>query len=482
MRKCSIALIFVAIWCQIAQAQEEPNYPEPEKKSLQVNLTKDGSTNIRFISLLQTWIRYTDLNPGSVVGEQLRPSATDLSLRRIVFTTVAQFHPRALFLLNVVGNANGAGDAFQSGLNVGILDAYGEYKISKALFIGAGLHPWTGFSRLNVDGIGSLLNLDQPAFQQVTWNRLDKLGQVMGVYVKGEVGKLNYRLSLNEPFTPTPSAFGINAGRGTPNGGSLGKEARNAQVNVAYFNPSATSKLLQGYFEYAFWDTENHITPYEISTYQGGKKLLNIGTGFMYRKDGILTPTQITLQNSGQPEGDLNPKIIHSARTSDLFAWAVDAIVMYPFSNRLDGITLYAGYYSVDLGPNYYTVSNVNNIATATQGASLVNGAGNAYPATGTGQTFYTQAGYILPNTLFPTTRLGVFTTYQHSKLDALKDPVTIYEGGFNWFINANQVKFTMMYRNRPVFKGSTAFADQSPNAVVDVRKGEVIAQFQVNF
>ncbi|MEI6408228.1 MAG: hypothetical protein WCR52_02500 [Bacteroidota bacterium] len=276
------SFIFLFTLPLFASAQEEVNYPAggKDKVGKQVNLNQDGTANIRFVTLLQTWVRASALNPGSVYRGESRSSITDISVRRIVLTTIAQLSPRALVLMNIEGSSNSGGGAFQSALDVGVLDAYGEYKINHHLYLGAGLHQWTGLSRMNVDGVGSILNLDQPLFQQACWNKLDRLGRVMGIYAKGDIGKFNYRLSLNEPFSPPQTTFAANTGKGSPSGGALQEEAGNAQVNVAYMNPRATSKLMQGYVEYAFWETENHVSPYEINTYHGEKKLLNLGAGF----------------------------------------------------------------------------------------------------------------------------------------------------------------------------------------------------------
>jgi len=484
--KMTKTLFIMLIWLLhfTADAQEEINYPEKEKEKqgLQVNLNKEGSTNVRFVTLMQTWVRSGQLNPGSIYKEQTRSSITDISVRRIVFTTIAQLSPKALVLLNVEGSSNSGDGSFQPGLDVGVLDAYGEYKINKYVYLGAGLHQWTGLSRLNADGVGSLLNLDQPLFQQPTWNKLDRLGRVMGIYIKGDIGNFNYRLSINEPFAVSSSSPPANTGRGSPNGGSLNKPAANAQLNVAYMNPSATSKLLQGYVEYAFWQKENHVSPYEINSYHGEKKLLNIGSGLFYRRNGMFTPQQIELDNPLLPESNTNQKLIKAGKQTDLFCYAADAIIAYPFSQKKDGVTAYVAWYYFDLGNNYFTLSPVNPVTAAGAGTSSINGAGYAFPTVGTGKSFYTKFGYITPNDWFGSCRLGVFGTYQHSDLEAIKDAVQVYEAGINLFINSNKVKLTTMYRNRPLYTGNAAYSNKISTAIVAERKGEFITQLQFNF
>jgi hypothetical protein len=481
-----LKIVFLSMFSLFVFQQTIAQQVQPKDSTatqgLVVHLNKEGTANVRFITLLQTWARYTDYNSGTIYKEKGRDSNYDIALRRAVFTVVAQLNPRVLLLLNLTGSGNSGEGAFQSAINFSVLDAYGEYKFSKALYIGTGLHQWTGFSRLNADAVGSLINLDQPTFQQISWNRNDRLGRFLCIYAKGELGKLNYRVSVNEAFVSPVFNFVANTGRGSPNGGTINTEARNAQLNVAYFNPTAVSKIVQGYAEYAFWETENHITPYEVSTYQGSKKLLNVGAGFYYRNNGMLTPTVIELRDPALPESSANPKLLKSANETDIKAFAIDATLLYPFSKNLDGMAVYIGYFHTDLGPNYYSLTNIVNVTTATANASSINGSGNAYPAAGTGNTFYVQAGYIAPKQLLKGSRLGVFTTYQHSKLEALKDAVQVYEGGLNWFINGNKVRLTVMYRDRPVYKGDAAFGNQASEAVVDRRKSEVITQLQFNF
>ncbi|WP_298144445.1 hypothetical protein [Flavobacterium sp.] len=480
MKKAVTYLITLFV-STLAFSQESQNKSLTEEKS-KISLNESGSASLRFIALLQTWVRHANLNPGSLYKEQIRSSETDFSVRRLVLTSVAQINPEAMVLVNLSASSNSGENSFQQGLNIGLLDAYGEYKMNKHLFIGAGLHQWTGLSRLNVDGVGSIINLDHPLFQQVTWNRLDRLGRMMGIYAKGEFQNLNYRISINQPFTVSTNTYEANTGKGSPNGGAVNGEAKNAQLNVAYHNPAATSMLIQGYFEYNFWEKENHVTPYETNTYHGEKRLLNIGSGFIFRNNGMLTPEAIEAKDPAIPESPSNPLLIKRGNETDLFAIAVDATVMYPFSTKLDGVAAYFAYYHIDLGANYYTVSPVLNITTAGQGASSINGSGTGFPSTGTGDSFYTKLGYITPKDWFGTSRIGVFGTYQYTKLDALLDPLEVYEAGVNWFIKSNKIKFSVLYRNRPIYTGNAAFANQASTAVVDQRKDEIITQLQFNF
>ncbi|MEI6408229.1 MAG: hypothetical protein WCR52_02505 [Bacteroidota bacterium] len=161
---------------------------------------------------------------------------------------------------------------------------------------------------------------------------------------------------------------------------------------------------------------------------------------------------------------------------------AVDAMLMCPFRKKGDGITAYAAFYHLNLGNNYYTVVPINAITSAGSDVSPINGAGTAFPTTGTGNSLYIKLGYLAPEHWAGRSRLGVFGTYQYSKLEALKDAVQVFETGINWFLSTNKVKLSCLYRNRPVYQGSAASGNSTGNAVVADRKGEVIAQLQFNF
>ncbi len=84
---------------------------------------------------------------------------------------------------------------------IDILDYYAEYKISDALEIGMGESAWGGQSRLNVASTTSLMSLDAPIFALSTINKNDDLGRNLGIWAKGQVGKVDYVLAIKEPLT-----------------------------------------------------------------------------------------------------------------------------------------------------------------------------------------------------------------------------------------------------------------------------------------
>lgn len=444
---------------------------------------KDSSSYIRFIGLLQFWVRNTEMNPGTLYKNEPVNNYTDFTIRRLALINVFQIHPRLLFLTNISSTSNSSNIAQQTNLSLGFADAYGEYKFSDKLFIGAGLHQWTGFSRLNLEGVGTMVNLDIPKFQFPFINQLDRNNRMLGIYAKGRLGKLDYRISLNDPFVPVLPSGAANSGSGSPSGGLVGKPSGNAQVNVAYYNPAARSKMVLSYLKWQFLETEYNKIPYETGNYLGQKRIFNIGAGLAYRKDGMLNPEVIELQDPSLPVSNTNPLIVKSANKQDVFCYAIDAFLAYRFTKKQDGINIYTGYYHTGMGNNYYNVSATNQTVTVGSSASPINGPGGSMPSSGTGHTFYVLAGYLAPvGFINANNRFGVFGTYQNSKFEALKDPVQVYEAGINWLVSGNGLKITAQYRNRPVYKGLAAFGKTESTATVDNRKSEMLLQMQISF
>ena len=60
--KIYTSLLFAIFYSLTSLAQETKN-------PFKVNLSEDGKTYIKFGMNLQVWGRYTDLNPGSKIGE-----------------------------------------------------------------------------------------------------------------------------------------------------------------------------------------------------------------------------------------------------------------------------------------------------------------------------------------------------------------------------------------------------------------------------
>lgn len=147
----------------------------------------------------------------------------------------------------------------------------------------------------------------------------------------------------------------------------------------------------QGYFMYQFLDQEANLTPYLAGTYLGKKNIFNIGAGFvsqrgaMWHLDGADTVSQ-------------NINLV-----------AIDFIYEKQLNKaKQTALTVYLCFSHYDFGKNYIRNISVMNPTNGVNGEASFNGAGNAFPMVGTGNTVYTQAGY-----LFPDRMLDSFGTLQ---------------------------------------------------------------------
>ena len=86
------------------------------------------------------------------------------------------------------------------------------------------------------------------------------------MYAKGQLGRLDYRLSLNKPFA---------------NGLAPAAVAKNGVAQNVLNENWATS----GYVNWMFWDKESNKLPFYVGSYLGAKKVFNVGAGF-YRHAG----------------------------------------------------------------------------------------------------------------------------------------------------------------------------------------------------
>ncbi|WP_439881559.1 hypothetical protein ACSX1A_00070 [Pontibacter sp. MBLB2868] len=393
---------------------------------LKVPLNEDGSKYFRLIAWNQVWIRYNENNSGSIRNGEAVDNTFDIGLRRSRVLLYAQISPRFLILTHFgINNQNAVsgGLASTDGKKPQLYmhDAWTEYRIfDKSLSIGAGLHYWNGISRMTSASTLNFLAYDAPISNWPTIEAIDQFARMIGMYAKGKVGKLDYRMAINEPFL-------------TNTGGAIGP--------VANYNPRHNNKVYQGYFNYQFWDQESNLLPYFVGTYLGSKKVFNLGAGFMHNGDGMWRE-EATLGGTRVVEEDI-----------DLFG--VDAFMDLPLNQEKGtAITAYAVYYNYDFGRNH--VRNIGILNPATEGGSL---RGNAFPTVGTGDMVYAQAGFLLPKeTLGEKSRLQPYAAFNYGNFDGLQDsggdkvPVKVLDVGANLFMEGHNAKFTLNYRNRPDF------------------------------
>ena len=165
-----------------------------------------------------------------------------------------------------------------------ILEAVTDYKVFKYLNVGGGLHYNNGISRLTSPSTSTILPLDLPLVNFPTVDQIDQFARWLGVYARGRIGKFNYRLAVDEAFLTNLSS--------TP---------ATLTTNVAEYNPRNTSHVYQGYFNYNFLEPEANLLPYFTGTYLGTKRVLSVGTGFLYNQDGMYAPPRPTRAPARRP-------------------------------------------------------------------------------------------------------------------------------------------------------------------------------------
>lgn len=410
-------------------------------KPLQINFSEDGTKQLRFIMWHQFWARYTENNPGTL-DAALNPqqSNMDFGLRRSRFLVVAQVSSRFLALVHFgINNQrfNGGGlGADGKKPQLFIHDAWTEYTvIPKALSIGAGLHYWLGISRLTNGSTLTFMTLDAPIFNWPLIERTDQFARQMGVYAKGQLGRLDYRVAVNNPFT-----FGLHE-----------KDVKSPEAFEIINEKAAYS----GYFFWQFWDKESNKLPFAVGTYMGAKKILNVGFGFHHHNNA----TASSIDNG------------ETVRKHAISLFGTDIFCELPVNkDKSTAISLYSVGYKYDFGPGYLRNIGIMNAAGGMNGGGMFNGPGNNQPTIGTGSIVYTQLGYALPkfnqgNQFMP------YVTHTYKNFEALNEASHQFDLGLNYFINGHNAKITLQYSRRPVYDNNRNWA---------TNKGEIILQSHI--
>lgn len=379
----------------------------------------------------QIWLRYSDLNAGSLIYDEPASEFLDISIRRLRIPVSSQITPN-IFAYAIFGgnNYNFKNKTF----SLDVLDLYLEYKFAKFLEVGVGKSGWQGLNRWNIRSAKTMMGLDTPLFTLNSVEKNDDLGRLFGVWLKGQAGKLDYRVAFNRPFAV------INV----PNG----------EVNFSNSKPRVKTS---SYVKYQFFEHESNKSAYQTGTYMQAKKVFNIGAGFQY-------------QEKAMSDGDAQ---LPSTTFYDINHFAADSFLNLPLANG-NAITGYLGFFDYDFGENYIRNVGANNPTTG--GGTDFNGAGVAFPMIGTGTTWYTQFGYAFKQTeiLSQPMIIQPNIAIQHSNWDALEDTMTVFDFTINFLLNGSHSnKFSLGYQHRPIFDATTL---KQKNY-----KGMAVLQYQIS-
>lgn len=408
-------------------------------KDGKVYLNEDGSHFVKFTLVSQIWLRTQDYNPGTTIFGYSKNSGTDIGIRRFRMQLFGQLTDR-VFIYSQIGE-NNFNNLSDRKLGLFVHDALGEYAVvKKHLSLGGGLSAWSGLSRFASPSVGSIMGVDAPLFQQSTNDVTDQFLRKLSVYAKGKLGKFDYRLVMAQPM-----AFQ----KGTGYSATLS--------STANFSSLPPKMQWNGYFQYQFKDQESNQTPYMTGTYLGKKKVFNVGVGFVYQPDAMWK---------------LGANMKDTVLTN-MLQLAADVYYDAPVGTKGQAVSLYGSVTHFDFGTNYIRNLGVMNPANGTNDKNILNGGGNGFPAYGTGNVLYAQAGYKLSDNLIGKTTLMPYAAIQHANYEKLNTPMNFIDLGVSWLLSGHTSKLTASYQNRPVYLN---------NGDLSERKGALVVQYQAFF
>ncbi|WP_231402982.1 hypothetical protein [Hymenobacter guriensis] len=459
-----------------------PAKSAPYGGGMKVNISPDGSKYLRFMTWHQVYSRYTENNTGTLRAPgKPQKGQVDFGLRRSRFMIIAQLNPRFLIYTHLGINNQNAVSGGVAPTTDGkkpqffIHEAVTEYKVNKYLSLGGGLHYFNGISRLTSASTTSILTMDLPLTNFPTIEQTDQFARWFGVYAKGRIQKLDYRFSVSDAFLTNQASTPLSLGTNTTTDGLV----TSTGTGIAAYNPQNTGHVYQGYVSYNFLEPEANLLPYFTGTYLGTKRVFSVGAGFLYNKDAMYSratssAVPVTPAVAADPFGQV------ATRKHDLKLFGVDAFYDVPLDTAArTAITLYGVYYNYDMGPNH-----VRFVGPENPGYGTAPTRGNAVPQSGTGNSFYGQAGYLLPQKLLgPKARLQPYVAYLHSRYEGLRtsngdtQSANVYDAGVNLLLDGHNAKVTLNYRARPDFQGYAP----TTGTITDVDyKPEITLQTQI--
>lgn len=426
---------------------------------LRINLNDKGDKWLKFGISSQIWLRSIDNNPGTAVNGVPQNQTYDAGIRRMRLIIQSQVTPfYSVFLQMGINN-----QSFNSGGGTGtgnngagkkspffFHDAYNELAIiprndfqtgkpnKNNLYLGAGLHSWNGVSRLTNASTTKMLAGDIPVFNFPTIEMADQFARQLGIFVHGELDRINYRFSVNKPF-----ATSLKPAVGGP----------------AVENNQSGKLSYSGYAFYQFFNKETTVTSFLPGNNLAAKKVLNLGAGFYTNKDA--TQTQPTENNF---------------ESHDVSIFGADVYTELPLGNKNKemGLTLYSVFYRYNYGPDYLRISGLLNPGTSDPlftGQRALEGAGNNRVLMGTGNIWFSQMGFVLPK-FSKILKVQPFFNYALKDMKALNQNGSYYDIGANLYLYGQNARIVAQYSSRPLY--DTAF-----QKVFD-RKGEFLLSFQI--
>lgn len=388
MKKFLLLLIISSLSVSNVEAQGLSNYDG----GMKVKLNDDGSKYFRIISWVQGQAAY-DFDAAENVNN------TSFKLKRARVLMYSQITDKFLILTHF-GMDNLTSNSMdplgqQSSSQLFMHDAWAQYSITENHTVGTGLHYFNGISRLNNQSTTTLLTLSGNRQSWSTLGLSDQFARHLGVFAKGNFGKLQYRVAINDAVTNGLDARVDSLTNEAIYGGKRLLGSKDAGFNYA------------GYFEYNFLDQESNFLPFKSGTYLGTKRILNVGGGFFYHPSGSVIYDDVSEKGFvGQ----------------DVRIIAIDAFYEAPLLGNNDAITAYATFQSNDYGTNYM------------------------FSAYGTGNMVHSHLGYLFGGDVSKP-RFQPFVSYTSNTYDAVSSNKNILGVGANMYLSGHNSKISIEYK-----------------------------------
>lgn len=433
---------------------------EGNGKKLKVYLDDEKSSYAGIMMNNQVWTRYIWNNPDKNGVEQY--SDIDLGIRRSRLTFYAGLMNRALIFTQVGYDGLTYSSPRKPGIN--LYNAEAEFILAGDYFhLGFGLHNKNGISRYASNRNFEFLVVDAPGFTFPVGGTFDECGRQLGIYARGALGNLNYRVSVVKPFE-----YGID---------SVSSPVTTERLNENF--------AVKGYFEWQFFDKEDATFQNLTLNNLGRGKILNVGAGFYYHPEAMLVEAEKDLStvdpflaawliSTGNEHLLSDYAGYYPSKVSDIFVAATDVFIDMP-TRRGGAVTGYCSYQYNFFGPNYLRSDGRMNVSKMADEDALPQGPGNSEWEIGTGHIVRGELGYLLPGTGLKN-RLQPYGAFTLKDFEGLGEASAQFDAGINWLMYGHNLKWTLQYSSRPVY---TEIDDQQ---MWTSSKGQVILQTQIFF
>ena len=475
-----IILYFYGIHCFFAQTKDSSSsLTQKTSDKLKFNLSEDGKNYFQITFLNQVWTRLNESNEGTTLFGKSASNTFDIGLRRTRIQMFGQINDRT-FLYFQFGQNNFNNTFASSPVIAGGTPVYGnrklapffhdalcEYKLIKgksgnSLKIGAGLTIMNGLSRFSQPSVSTILTSDVPVFLQYSVDQIDEFDRRLAIYARGQVGRLDYRFYVSNPFPISSSGT-------TPAPLDTGASFVNFVGLTGSKNPGLKNQF-GGMLVWNFYEMENHNTPYMTGSYLGTKKVFNVSVGAVYQSSATW---YLKKDQAG---------LFKDTTFSDMLHLGIESFLDVPINkDKNTAINAFAGFYLTNYGPNYLRYNGLMNPATGFSPSASnyiqKNSFGNAFPMFGTGNVTYIQIGYLLPKKLIgeKNGQLLPYVSTQISDYDAMhRQKMILMHAGINWLMKDHHSKISFDWQNRPTYYR------EHTKVLTGSRKNSFIVQYQI--